>query len=142
MLVQNDRDVSLKGHCVSGTIRLGDQGSQNIRTGSHRFGTSRHPTVILLIVGETFRIIQPIGSSFLQNKITGECNKFNNQPRTVKVVLVQLKHIDFTKKVFKTVEYLLSNNIICWFVWIFLSLAIIPQCLTYWLGFLCVLPMM
>jgi len=29
-LVQNDRDVSIQGHCVSGTIHLGDQGSQNI----------------------------------------------------------------------------------------------------------------
>jgi len=42
-LVKNDRDISMRGHCVSGTIHLGDQGSQNIRTGTHRFGTSRHP---------------------------------------------------------------------------------------------------
>jgi len=27
-----------------GTINLGDKGSQNIHTGTHRFGTSRHPT--------------------------------------------------------------------------------------------------
>jgi len=44
----NDRDVSIQGHCVSGTIDLGDQGSQNIRTGTHRFGTSRHPTIFQL----------------------------------------------------------------------------------------------
>jgi len=43
-LVQNDRDVSIQGHCVSGTIHLGDHGSQKIRTGTHRLGTSRHPT--------------------------------------------------------------------------------------------------
>jgi hypothetical protein len=43
-LVQNDREVSMQGHCVSGTIHLGDQGSQNIRSGTHRFRTSRHPT--------------------------------------------------------------------------------------------------
>jgi len=46
-LGQNDRDVSMKGHCVHGTIYLGDQGSQNIRTGTHGFGTSGHPTRIL-----------------------------------------------------------------------------------------------
>jgi len=37
--VQDDRDVSTQGHCVSGTIHLGDQGSQKAR-----FGTSRQPT--------------------------------------------------------------------------------------------------
>ena len=47
MLMQNDRDISLQGHCVSVTNRLGDQGSQNIRMGAHRFWTSRHPTKIL-----------------------------------------------------------------------------------------------
>ena len=41
-LVQN---VSKQGHCVSGMIHLGDQRSQNIRTGEHRSGTSRHPTI-------------------------------------------------------------------------------------------------
>jgi len=40
----NDRDVSMQGHCVSGRIDLGDQGSQNIRTGTYHFGTFRHPT--------------------------------------------------------------------------------------------------
>jgi len=44
-LVQNGRDVSKQWHCVSGTIHLGNQGSQNIRTGTQRFGTSRHHTV-------------------------------------------------------------------------------------------------
>jgi len=34
----------MKGHCVLGTIYLRDQGTQNIRTGTHRFGTSRHTT--------------------------------------------------------------------------------------------------
>jgi len=43
-LVQNGRNVSMQGRCFSGTIHLGDQGSQNIRTGTHRFGTSCHPT--------------------------------------------------------------------------------------------------
>ena len=42
-LVQIGRDISMQGHCVSGTIHLGDQGSQNIHTGTHRFGTSCHP---------------------------------------------------------------------------------------------------
>jgi len=42
---QNVRDVSMQGHCVSGTIHQGDKGSQKIRTGTPRFGTSRHPTV-------------------------------------------------------------------------------------------------
>ena len=41
--MHNDGDVSTQGHCVSGTIHLGDQGSQKIGTGTHRFGTSRHP---------------------------------------------------------------------------------------------------
>jgi len=44
-LVQIDRDVSMQGHCVSGTIHLGDEGSQNIWTGTHRFRPSRHPTI-------------------------------------------------------------------------------------------------
>ena len=43
-LVQNCRDGSMQGHCVSGKIHIGDQGSQIIRTGTHRFGMSRHPT--------------------------------------------------------------------------------------------------
>jgi len=46
--VQNARDVSMQGQCVSGTIHFWDQGSLKIRTGTHRFGTSRHPTVLLL----------------------------------------------------------------------------------------------
>jgi hypothetical protein len=60
---KNDRDVSMQGHFVSGTIHLGDQGSQKIRTGTHRFGTSRHPT-------------QPITSS------TDQCSsiKFISKP--------------------------------------------------------------
>jgi len=49
-LMKNDWDVSMQGHCVSGTIHLGDQGSQNICTGqgTHRFGTFRHPTYIFV----------------------------------------------------------------------------------------------
>jgi len=46
--MQNDRDVSMKGHWVSGTIHLGDQGDQKICTGTHRFETSRHPTPLTL----------------------------------------------------------------------------------------------
>ena len=42
--MQNDRDVSLQVNWVPGMIRLGDQGSQNIRAVTHRFRTSRHPT--------------------------------------------------------------------------------------------------
>jgi len=38
--MQNGRDVSIQGHCVSGAIHQGDQRSQNIRTGTHRFGAS------------------------------------------------------------------------------------------------------
>jgi len=34
----------MQGHYVSETIHFGIQGFQNIRTGTHRFGTSRHPT--------------------------------------------------------------------------------------------------
>ena len=44
-LVQNDSDVLMQGHCVIGTNHLGDQTSKSIRTGTHRFGTSRHPTL-------------------------------------------------------------------------------------------------
>jgi len=39
-----DRDGSMQGHCVFGKIHFGDQGSQKIRTGTHRFRTSHHPT--------------------------------------------------------------------------------------------------
>jgi len=42
-LAQNDWDVSMQGHCASGTIHLGDQGSQKICSTTHRFGTSHHP---------------------------------------------------------------------------------------------------
>ena len=35
----------MKEHYVSGIIHLEDQGSQNIRTGTHHFGTSRHLTL-------------------------------------------------------------------------------------------------
>ena len=45
--MQNDRDVTMHGHCVSRTIHLGDHGSQNIRKGTHPHGTSRHPTILL-----------------------------------------------------------------------------------------------
>ena len=48
-LVQNDRDLSIQGHRVSGTIHLGDQGSKNICTGTHRSWASRHPTLITLM---------------------------------------------------------------------------------------------
>jgi len=41
----DDRDVSFKGHSVSGTINFGDQGSHKIRTRTHRFGTSHHPAI-------------------------------------------------------------------------------------------------
>jgi len=47
-LMQNGRDLSMRGHCVYGTIHFGDQGSQKIRTGTHCFGTHRHPTVYSL----------------------------------------------------------------------------------------------
>jgi len=33
-LVQNDGNISMQGHCVSGTIHIGNQGSRNIRTGT------------------------------------------------------------------------------------------------------------
>ena len=35
----------MQGHYVPGTIYVGDQGFQNIRTGTHRFATSRHLTL-------------------------------------------------------------------------------------------------
>jgi hypothetical protein len=41
----NDRDVWMRGHSVSGTIHLGDQGSKKICKGTHRFRTFRHPTM-------------------------------------------------------------------------------------------------
>ena len=44
--MQNDRNVHINvGTLCSGTIHRGDQGSHNIRTGTHRFGTSQDPTV-------------------------------------------------------------------------------------------------
>jgi len=46
-LIHNDRDVSIKGHCVSGTISFYDQGSQKIRTGMLRFIRLQHPTMIV-----------------------------------------------------------------------------------------------
>jgi len=44
--IQNDMDVSMQGHCVSGTNHFGDQESQKICSGAHRFGTSHHPTAL------------------------------------------------------------------------------------------------
>jgi len=61
--VHNDRDVSMQRHCVSGTIHLGDQGSQNIRTGTHRFGTSRHPII-------SYRYTIPVLDKFQKLKIS------------------------------------------------------------------------
>jgi len=43
LLRHNDEDVSMQGHCVYGMIHFDDQGSQNIRTGTHRFRTFHHP---------------------------------------------------------------------------------------------------
>ena len=43
-VMHNDRDLSMQGHFVSGTIRFGDQESPKIRTGTHCSGTSHHPT--------------------------------------------------------------------------------------------------
>jgi len=40
--MNNDRDILMPGHSVSWTIHSGDQGSQNILTGTHRFRTSHH----------------------------------------------------------------------------------------------------
>jgi len=42
--MNNDRDVSMQGHCVSQTIYLGDLGSQEIHTGTHRSWTSHQIT--------------------------------------------------------------------------------------------------
>jgi len=42
-LMHNERDVSMQGHCVSGTNHFGDQVSQKIYTETHRFRTSHHP---------------------------------------------------------------------------------------------------
>jgi len=42
--MRDDRDESMQGHCISGTIHFGDQGSKKIRKVTHRFGTSNHPT--------------------------------------------------------------------------------------------------
>jgi len=36
--------ISIQGRGVKRDDEFGDQGSQNIRTGTHRLGTSRHPT--------------------------------------------------------------------------------------------------
>jgi len=36
----------MQEHCVFGTVHLGDQGSKKILTGTHRFGTFRHPSVL------------------------------------------------------------------------------------------------
>jgi len=44
---KNGRHVSMQGPCVSGTIHLGDQWSQNIRSGTVRFGTYHHPTIVV-----------------------------------------------------------------------------------------------
>jgi len=49
--MNNDWDVSMQGHCVSGTIHFGDQGSQKIRTGTSHFRTSRPKNVIFLFSG-------------------------------------------------------------------------------------------
>jgi len=46
-VMENDRDVLIQGHCVSGAIYLGGQRSQKICMGTHRFGFSCHPTIIL-----------------------------------------------------------------------------------------------
>jgi len=49
-VMQYDRDVSLQGHCVYGKINFGDQGSQKIRTGTHHFRTSHHPTLKMFVL--------------------------------------------------------------------------------------------
>jgi len=59
-LVQSDRDVSMKGHYVTGTIHLGDQWSQNIRTGTHSFGTYRHPTLLISVVTDNKFWMSPL----------------------------------------------------------------------------------
>jgi len=41
--MHNDWNVTMQGHCVSGTIHFGDHGYQKISTGALRFGTSYHP---------------------------------------------------------------------------------------------------
>jgi len=42
--MQNYMYVSMQGHCVSETINFGDQGSQTIHSGTHRFRMFHHPT--------------------------------------------------------------------------------------------------
>jgi len=43
-VMHNGRDVSLQGNRVSRTINIVDQGSRKIPSGTHRSGTSHHPT--------------------------------------------------------------------------------------------------
>jgi len=45
-IMNNDRGVSMPGYCVTRDLSFEDQGSQNIRTGTHISGTSRHPTML------------------------------------------------------------------------------------------------
>jgi len=42
-IMHNDRNALMQEHCVPTDDIFGDQGSQKIRTGTHRFGTSCHP---------------------------------------------------------------------------------------------------
>ena len=57
----------MQGHCVSGTIHPGDQGSQKIRTGTHRFRTSRLPQYFLVCL-ET-RLRESFGDNFKVTQI-------------------------------------------------------------------------
>ena len=49
----------MQGHRVSGTIHLGDQVSQTIRTVTYRFGTSRHPTQKMQMQGDRLDLVIP-----------------------------------------------------------------------------------
>jgi len=81
----------MQGHRVFGTIHLGDQGFQNIRTGKHRFRTSRHPTKNAF--ADSLSVIQRVATPLLCLAIF----IYENLRFRVKVILMLLVLIKNSK---------------------------------------------
>jgi len=56
-LMHNSRDVSMQGYCVSETIHLGDQGSQKIRTATHRYVQNKQTIICFRLIMDQFFLL-------------------------------------------------------------------------------------
>jgi len=111
----------MQGHCVSGTIHLGAQGSQKIRMGTHRFGTSHHPTKKILgqnFINQTFNFqgVQGLSKNYVKSHIpcVSDMNgdsalhwaAYKGFPGLMQVINYFLNHKTWYSKYFREISFI------------------------------------